>query len=142
MKKMIRRITAAVLAAVTAMALCLTASADTTPPPKDFTGNSGYKLTFRLTLTRKTIAGASYQLNVSTVEQGSKPYIYPHIDVQAILYGNSTTNSESKKTVDDDYQASTVVSRGTTVSTGQGYGYFKAYGNDVYGMVQGSDKIN
>ena len=136
MKNMIRRITAAVLAAATAMALCLTASAEVTKS-EPYTGKDKYRLTFDLTVTRKTVAGAAYQLDVSTVERGSKPYKFSTITVKAILYGNSTTNSVAENSVEDAYKCSVSVIRGTSVSKGTGTGSFEAY-DETYGTVIGS----
>lgn len=136
MKKMIRRITAAVLAATTAMAIGLTASADTTKS-EPFTGSDGYKRTFDLTVTRRTLAGAAYRLDVSTKENGSQPYKFSSITVKAILFGNNTTNSVAENKVEDDYEGSVSVSRGVSISKGTGEGSFKAY-DRTYGTVVGS----
>lgn len=137
MKKLFKRLTALFVAAsITASLICVGVNAMTTS--KDFTGSSGYQVTFTLTLDFTEPGSAAYSLVTTAKEKGTKPYFYPSIWVKATLYGNSGTNSEAEKTVTNNYEASVSVLRGNNVATGKGYGQFLASGNATYGNVSGS----
>lgn len=134
MKKLIKKIIGLGLVVAVALTLCVTASAKT----EYYTGNSGYKLQFKISASVSTLAGAAYLLNVEATELGAKPYYYPSLYVNAVLYGTDSTNSTNSKTFTNAVSGNISVSRGVGDCSGRGYGSFRAYGNTAYGDVSGS----
>ena len=116
--------------------ICVGVNATTTS--KDFTGSSGYKLTFTLTLDFTEPGSAAYSLVTTAKEKRAQPYFYPSIWVKAVLYASSGSDSTAENTVSNNYEASVSVLRGNNVATGKGYGQFLASGNSTYGNVSGS----
>lgn len=137
MKKLVKRVTALGLAAAMSTALCLNASARAAS--EDFTGEEGYKLTFRLNVITRNVGGnGPYQLTVNASENHDKPYFYPKLYIKGVLFVPGNENDVVEKTFDNAYYG-TVVSgtKSTSVCDGMGYGYFDAYGNNTYGRVYG-----
>lgn len=139
MKRFLKRITALSLATVMTLGFCLTANAATAK--KTFTGTSGYRLQFELTVSSQTVASAIYQLKASTKETGTNPYYYPHIYVKGVLYGIGTQNSVQERTFDNAYSGEVIVSRDDNDCDGYGFGTFQAYGNTAYGNVTGTVRV-
>lgn len=124
------------------MGLCLTARAES----DIFTSTTKYKIKFELTVSSRALSGAAYVLTSSVVEIPNEPlyinpYYYPHLYVKAHLYGTGSTNSIVDKTFDNAYKGEVSASRSSADCEGEGFGYFRAYGNDDYGEVKGTVKV-
>lgn len=137
MKRIIKRVIALCLAAAMSTGLCLSANA--LSAYKDFPGDEGYELTFRLYVTSRNVGGnGPYQLVVQAVETDGKPYYYPYLYVKGTLFGTGSSNSVAEETFDNAYKGTvTTGTIATAVCEGHGRGEFRAYGNDDYGEVSG-----
>jgi len=136
MKMLLKRFVAFGLAVMTILTLCVTANAASTS--RYFVGQTGYKLTFKLSANAYTVASAAYRLEVDAEEIHNKPYYYLSLYVKGVLYGRSSENSVNDKTFSNAYKGNIIVSRGTGDCDGYGFGNFHAYGNDNYGEVYGT----
>lgn len=134
MKKIVKRITAAVLAAATTMALCITASAATATGT--FYATKQKAIEYKLTVSTDS-AGGYYYLTSKAAGTNSTPYAYANLYVQANLYGTNGGISSKDNTVNNISSALVTVSRSTSTCKGVGYGYFRGYGVDEYGEVYG-----
>ncbi len=134
MKKLVKKIVALGLAVTTTLTLGTVANAVT----DYFTGTSGYKLEFKMSVSTSVLSGSAYLLDVNVNELGDKPYYYPSLYVKGVLYGNGSTNSANEQTFKNAISGHVSVSRGTGDCNGKGYGNFLAYGNTAYGDVYGT----
>lgn len=134
MKKIVKRITAVILAAATAMALGLTASAGS----NDGTFyNPDRKIKYKLTVSSVTIAGAVYQLTASVEGLNDPACVYANLWVKAVLNGNNTSNTVNETTFHNTSTGKVVVTRPVSDCRGAGYGEFECSGTKEYGNISG-----